>query len=125
MFLVCVFVCVCLCCKDTDQWGKLNDAAGDSCSLLSDITYKSHVPLPLGVRGHILKHVNETTVSDIICITSENPGIAYAGEEYCGGKSCQNYCLNVWSQYILFLYLILPDVVEKKSLTSVCHGCKI
>eukprot|EP00064_Thunnus_orientalis_P000790 superscaffoldBa00000045_g791 len=57
--------------EDTNQWEKLSNVIGDSCSLLSDITYKPQAPPLPGVRGHILKHMNETTVSDLIRITSE------------------------------------------------------
>lgn len=61
-------------CKDKHQWEKLSNGIGDSCSLLSDITYKSKAqPLP-GVRGHVLKYINETTVSDLIHITSQHHG---------------------------------------------------
>uniref|UniRef100_A0A8C9ZYI8 Enolase 4 n=1 Tax=Sander lucioperca TaxID=283035 RepID=A0A8C9ZYI8_SANLU len=58
--------------EDIDQWEKLSNVIRNSCSLLSDITYKSKAPPLPGVRGHILKHIHETTVSDLICITSEH-----------------------------------------------------
>uniref|UniRef100_A0A8D0A1W1 Enolase 4 n=1 Tax=Sander lucioperca TaxID=283035 RepID=A0A8D0A1W1_SANLU len=60
--------------EDIDQWEKLSNVIRNSCSLLSDITYKSKAPPLPGVRGHILKHIHETTVSDLICITSEHQG---------------------------------------------------
>ncbi|KAJ4948163.1 hypothetical protein JOQ06_019703 [Pogonophryne albipinna] len=56
------------------EWEKLSNVIGDSCLLLSDITYKAKAPPLPGVRGHILKHTQETTVSDLICITSEHKG---------------------------------------------------
>uniref|UniRef100_A0A3P8RYF0 Enolase 4 n=1 Tax=Amphiprion percula TaxID=161767 RepID=A0A3P8RYF0_AMPPE len=58
--------------EDTDQWEKLSKVTGHSCLLISDITYKSQAPPLPGVRGLILKHVNETTVSDLICISSKH-----------------------------------------------------
>lgn len=60
--------------KDIHQWQKLSNVIGDSCSLLSDITYKSEAPPLPGIRGHILKHINETTVSDLIHNTSDHQG---------------------------------------------------
>ncbi|XP_010782440.1 enolase 4 [Notothenia coriiceps] len=60
--------------EDREQWEKLSNVIGDSCLLLSDITYKAKAPPLPGVRGHILKHTQETTVSDLICITSEHKG---------------------------------------------------
>lgn len=70
-------------CKDKHQWEKLSYGIGDSCLLLSDITYKSKAQPPPGVRGHILKYINETTVSDLIHITSHHHGnrTTEAGEE--------------------------------------------
>uniref|UniRef100_A0A3B4F5P0 Enolase 4 n=1 Tax=Pundamilia nyererei TaxID=303518 RepID=A0A3B4F5P0_9CICH len=60
--------------EDGDQWEKLSSMIGNSCSLLSDVSYKSQGPPLPGVRGHILKHINETTVSDLIHMTSEQQG---------------------------------------------------
>nr|XP_033957027.1 enolase 4 [Pseudochaenichthys georgianus] len=60
--------------EDREQWEKLSNVIGDSCLLLSDITYKAKAPPLPGVRGHVLKHTQETTVSDLICITSEHKG---------------------------------------------------
>ncbi|XP_028459788.1 enolase 4 isoform X3 [Perca flavescens] len=68
--------------EDIDQWEKLSNVIGNSCSLLSDITYKSKAPPLPGVRGHILKHTHETTVSDLICITSEHQGSVLMGTTY-------------------------------------------
>ncbi|XP_035519754.1 enolase 4, partial [Morone saxatilis] len=74
--------------EDVDQWEKLSSVIGDSCSLLSDITYKSKAPPLPGVRGHILKHICETTVSDLIRITSEHQGTALMG------TTCSEPCSN-------------------------------
>uniref|UniRef100_A0A3Q4HUG1 Enolase 4 n=1 Tax=Neolamprologus brichardi TaxID=32507 RepID=A0A3Q4HUG1_NEOBR len=60
--------------EDRDQWEKLSSMIGNSCSLLSDVSYKSQGPPLPGARGHILKHINETTVSDLIHMTSEQQG---------------------------------------------------
>ncbi|KAK5881877.1 hypothetical protein CesoFtcFv8_020518 [Champsocephalus esox] len=60
--------------EDREQWEKLSNVIGDSCLLLSDISYKAKAPPLPGVRGHVLKHTQETTVSDLICITSEHKG---------------------------------------------------
>ncbi|XP_033998041.1 enolase 4 [Trematomus bernacchii] len=60
---------------DVEQWEKLSNVIGDSCLLLSDITDKAKAPPLPGVRGHILKHTQETTVSDLICIASEMDGL--------------------------------------------------
>ncbi|KAL3972565.1 MAD, mothers against decapentaplegic interacting protein [Sarotherodon galilaeus] len=57
--------------EDRAQWEKLSSMIGNSCSLLSDVSYNSQGPPIPGVRGHILKHINETTVSDLIHMTSE------------------------------------------------------
>ncbi|XP_031728968.1 enolase 4 isoform X2 [Anarrhichthys ocellatus] len=65
--------------EDIDQWEKLSDMIGDSCSLLSDITLKSKAPPLPGVRDHILKYIHETTVSDLICIISEHQGSVLMG----------------------------------------------
>lgn len=70
----CSCVCVSVICKDIEQWEKLSNVIGDSCLLLSNITYKSKAPPLPGVRGHILKQIHETTVSDLIRITSEHQG---------------------------------------------------
>ncbi|XP_041865745.1 enolase 4 isoform X2 [Melanotaenia boesemani] len=68
--------------EDTDQWEKLSNAIGDSCSLLSDITYKPQAPPLPGVKGHILKHIDATTVSDMIRITSDHQGSVMMGTTY-------------------------------------------
>uniref|UniRef100_A0A3Q3AYJ4 Enolase 4 n=1 Tax=Kryptolebias marmoratus TaxID=37003 RepID=A0A3Q3AYJ4_KRYMA len=61
--------------EDTEQWQKLSNVMGNSCSLLCDISHKLQPPHLPGVRGFIIKQVNETTVSDLIHITTEYQGI--------------------------------------------------
>ncbi|XP_053188646.1 enolase 4 [Scomber japonicus] len=89
--------------EDTEQWEKLSSVIGDSCSLLSDITYKPQAaPLP-GVRGLILKHRNETTVSDLIRITSEQPGAVLIGtacSEPCSDDSLSHVAVGLGLDYI-------------------------
>ncbi|KAM6915875.1 enolase 4 [Xenentodon cancila] len=89
--------------EDPDQWRKFSDAAGDWCSLLSDITYKLHAPPLPGVRGHILKHINETTISDILRITSENPGSVLMGttsNESCSHDSLSDIVVGLGLDYV-------------------------
>nr|XP_046257968.1 enolase 4 isoform X2 [Scatophagus argus] len=78
--------------EDIDQWEKLSNAIGDTCSLLSDITYKSKVPPLPGARGHVLKHLRETTVSDLIRITSEHQGSVLMGTTC--SEPCSDYALS-------------------------------
>uniref|UniRef100_A0A3Q2PGM1 phosphopyruvate hydratase n=1 Tax=Fundulus heteroclitus TaxID=8078 RepID=A0A3Q2PGM1_FUNHE len=60
--------------EDAEQWEKLSNTTGNACSLLSDITHKPLAPVLPGVRGYVLGHVNETTVSDIIHATLHYQG---------------------------------------------------
>lgn len=76
-----LYSCLFVLCKDTEQWEKLRNAIGDSCTLLSDITYKSQAPPLPGVRGHIIKHIYETTISDLVRMTSEHQGNRWSREE--------------------------------------------
>lgn len=76
-----MFLCL-LIHKDRDQWEKLSSVIGNLCSLLSDVSYKSQGPPLPGVRGHILKHINETTVSDLIHMTSEQQGNSWRRERW-------------------------------------------
>ncbi|XP_014910163.1 enolase 4 isoform X1 [Poecilia latipinna] len=55
--------------EEAEQWKKLSDRIGISCSLLSDITHKAQAPALPGVHGYVFRHANETTVSDIIHAT--------------------------------------------------------
>uniref|UniRef100_A0A672HY76 Enolase 4 n=1 Tax=Salarias fasciatus TaxID=181472 RepID=A0A672HY76_SALFA len=64
--------------EDSDQWEKLNSTMGNSCSLIADMTYKLQAPPPPGARGFVLKHCNQTTVSDLIQITTEHFGVSAA-----------------------------------------------
>uniref|UniRef100_A0A8D3B241 Enolase 4 n=1 Tax=Scophthalmus maximus TaxID=52904 RepID=A0A8D3B241_SCOMX len=57
--------------EDREQWEMLGNLIGGSCSLLSDVTQESRGPPLPGVRGHVLKHVHETTVSDLILVSNE------------------------------------------------------
>ncbi|XP_067465400.1 enolase 4 isoform X1 [Thunnus thynnus] len=89
--------------EDTNQWEKLSNVIGDSCSLLSDITYKPQAPPLPGVRGHILKHMNETTVSDLIRITSEQQGAVLIGttcNEPCGDESLSDMAVGLGLDYV-------------------------
>ncbi|XP_076599667.1 enolase 4 isoform X2 [Chaetodon auriga] len=89
--------------EDIDQWEKLRNVIGHSCSLLSDITYKSRVPPLRGVRGHILKHIHETTVSDMIRITSEHQGSVLMGttcNEPCSDDSLSDIAVGLGLDYI-------------------------
>ncbi|XP_023819464.1 enolase 4 isoform X2 [Oryzias latipes] len=62
--------------EDKEQWQKLSNAVGNKCSLLSEVTNVSQ--LPAGGKRHILKLVNETTISDLIRIAS-HPGSVMLG----------------------------------------------
>ncbi|KAK9542002.1 hypothetical protein VZT92_002006 [Zoarces viviparus] len=89
--------------EDIDQWEKLSNMLGDSCSLLSDITFKSKAPPLPGVRGHILKHIHETTVSDLICIISEHQGSVLMGaacSEPCSGDSLSDIAVGLGLDYV-------------------------
>uniref|UniRef100_A0A668AWP1 Enolase 4 n=1 Tax=Myripristis murdjan TaxID=586833 RepID=A0A668AWP1_9TELE len=52
----------------------LSSAIGGSCLLLSDVTTKPQTPPLPGVKGHILRQMNETSISDLIRITSDYQG---------------------------------------------------
>ncbi|TKS85143.1 Enolase 4 [Collichthys lucidus] len=89
--------------EDKEQWEKLSNVIGHSCSLLSDNTYKSKVlPLP-GVRGHILKHTCETTVSDLIHLASEHQGSVLLGttcSEPCTEDSLSDIAVGLGLDYV-------------------------
>uniref|UniRef100_A0A8C2WVE7 Enolase 4 n=1 Tax=Cyclopterus lumpus TaxID=8103 RepID=A0A8C2WVE7_CYCLU len=82
--------------EDIDQWEKLSNGIGDSCSLLSDLTFKSKAPPLPGVRGHILKHIHETTVSDLICITSDHQVTTVC----CAGSSLVERAVGLGLDYV-------------------------
>ncbi|XP_073338324.1 enolase 4 [Pagrus major] len=89
--------------EDKHQWEKLSNVIGDSCSLLSDITYKSKVPPLPGVRGHILKYINETTVSDLIQITSQHHASVLLGttcREPCSDSSLSDIAVGLGLDYV-------------------------
>ncbi|XP_054874688.1 enolase 4 isoform X2 [Amphiprion ocellaris] len=90
--------------EDTDQWEKLSKVTGHSCLLISDITYKSQAPPLPGVRGLILKHVNETTVSDLICIASKHKGSVLMGttsSEPCNDDSLSDIAVGLGLDYVI------------------------
>ncbi|XP_077470356.1 enolase 4 isoform X2 [Stigmatopora argus] len=88
--------------EDREQWEKLSTLIGESCVLLSDATNKPRaLPLP-GVTGYILKHVNEITVSDLICITSEQQGsilMGTASNEPCDDASLSDIAVGLGMDY--------------------------
>ncbi|KAM8860224.1 enolase 4 isoform 2-T2 [Spinachia spinachia] len=89
--------------EDIDQWEKLSNMVGDSCSLLSDLTFKPKAPPLPGVTGHILKHVHETTVSDLIRITSEHQGLVLMGAacgEPCSDDSLSDMAVGLGLGYV-------------------------
>ncbi|GAA6221188.1 enolase 4 [Lates japonicus] len=89
--------------EDIDQWEKLSNVIGDSCSLLADMTCKSKAPSLLGVSGCILKHINETTVSDLVLITSDHQGsllMAITSSEPSSGDSLSDIAVGLGLDYI-------------------------
>ncbi|KAI3363269.1 hypothetical protein L3Q82_011564 [Scortum barcoo] len=89
--------------EDTDQWEKLSHKTGDSCSLLCDMTYKSKALPLLGVRGHILKDIHETTVTDLIHTTSKNQGLMIMGttsSESCSDDSWSDIAVGLGLDYV-------------------------
>uniref|UniRef100_A0A3B4AJ27 Enolase 4 n=1 Tax=Periophthalmus magnuspinnatus TaxID=409849 RepID=A0A3B4AJ27_9GOBI len=64
--------------EDVEQWKRLAASVSESCSLLSDITFRVQAPPPPGVKGHVLKHVNHVTISDLIRVSTEE-GIWHTG----------------------------------------------
>uniref|UniRef100_A0A3P8RZK1 phosphopyruvate hydratase n=1 Tax=Amphiprion percula TaxID=161767 RepID=A0A3P8RZK1_AMPPE len=88
--------------EDTDQWEKLSKVTGHSCLLISDITYKSQAPPLPGVRGLILKHVNETTVSDLICISSKHKVLmGTTSSEPCNDDSLSDIAVGLGLDYVI------------------------
>ncbi|XP_030581118.1 enolase 4 isoform X2 [Archocentrus centrarchus] len=89
--------------EDRDQWEKLSSVLGNSCSLLCDISYKSQAPPLPGVGGHILKHINETTVSDLIHMASEQQGSVVLGttcSEPCSDSSLADIAVGLGLDYV-------------------------
>uniref|UniRef100_A0A3P8WLT8 Enolase 4 n=1 Tax=Cynoglossus semilaevis TaxID=244447 RepID=A0A3P8WLT8_CYNSE len=56
--------------EDNEQWEKLRNANTDSCSLL----FEGKAPPPPAVRGYVVKHIHDTTVSDLVHFASEKQG---------------------------------------------------
>ncbi|XP_041921406.1 enolase 4 isoform X1 [Alosa sapidissima] len=81
--------------EDLEQWDKLSCALiGQPCCLIADAAFCSPPRLygdkrllPPGVAGVILKHVNETTITDLLCATSEGRDsttiLEQSGTEWC------------------------------------------
>ncbi|XP_062257457.1 enolase 4 [Platichthys flesus] len=89
--------------EDKEQWEKLNNQIGGTCSLLLDITNESKAPPPPGVSGRILKHVHETTVSDLIRIASERQGSVLMGttcNEPCTNDSLSDIAVGLGLDYV-------------------------
>uniref|UniRef100_A0A3B4VI37 Enolase 4 n=1 Tax=Seriola dumerili TaxID=41447 RepID=A0A3B4VI37_SERDU len=89
--------------EDIVQWEKLSNVIGDSCSLLFDVTYKAKALPHLGVRGHILKHTDEMTVSDLVRITSEHQGSVLLGTTYsepCSSDSFSDIAVGLGLDYV-------------------------
>uniref|UniRef100_A0A8C6TQE2 Enolase 4 n=1 Tax=Neogobius melanostomus TaxID=47308 RepID=A0A8C6TQE2_9GOBI len=59
--------------EDVEQWERLSAALAGSCSLLSDVTFRAQAPPPPGVQGHVIKHSNHVTVSELVRITLPKP----------------------------------------------------
>ncbi|XP_055018875.1 enolase 4, partial [Boleophthalmus pectinirostris] len=62
--------------EDVEQWERLSSSVSSSCSLLSDVTFRAGAPPPPGVRGHVLKHADHVTVSDLIRASVEQEACA-------------------------------------------------
>ncbi|XP_024862873.1 enolase 4 [Kryptolebias marmoratus] len=89
--------------EDTEQWQKLSNVMGNSCSLLCDISHKLQPPHLPGVRGFIIKQVNETTVSDLIHITTEYQDSVLMGtvcSEPCADASFSDMAVGLGLQYV-------------------------
>uniref|UniRef100_A0A8C7N7K5 Enolase 4 n=1 Tax=Oncorhynchus kisutch TaxID=8019 RepID=A0A8C7N7K5_ONCKI len=85
--------------EDVEQWERLSSVVGASCSLLSDISSKPQchssredAPSLPGVRGYILNQCNETTVTDLIHVTTENNGAVIIGTTC--GEPCSDDALS-------------------------------
>ncbi|XP_071249230.1 enolase 4 isoform X2 [Salvelinus alpinus] len=85
--------------EDVEQWERLSSVVGGSCSLLSDISSKPQchssredAPSLPGVRGYILNQSNETTVTDLIHVTTENKGTVIIGTTC--GEPCSDDALS-------------------------------
>ncbi|KAF6737405.1 Enolase-like protein ENO4 [Oryzias melastigma] len=86
--------------EDKEQWEKLSSAVGNACSLISDVTNVSQ--LPVGGKGCIVKLVHETTISDLIRISSQ-PGSVMLGltqSEPCSDASLSDLAVGLGLDYI-------------------------
>ncbi|XP_061819982.1 enolase 4 isoform X8 [Nerophis lumbriciformis] len=89
--------------EDVDQWEKLSTSVGDACLLLSDMTFKPQVPPLPGVKGRLLKHINEITVSELIHITGNEQGSLVLGtvcNEACSDDSLSDIAVGLGMDYI-------------------------
>uniref|UniRef100_A0A3P9BAS5 phosphopyruvate hydratase n=1 Tax=Maylandia zebra TaxID=106582 RepID=A0A3P9BAS5_9CICH len=89
--------------EDGDQWEKLSSMIGNSCSLLSDVSYKSQGPPLPGVRGHILKHINETTVTNCLFVSCWHTGSVLMGttcSEPCSEDSLSDIAVGLGLHYV-------------------------
>ncbi|XP_029926621.1 enolase 4 isoform X2 [Myripristis murdjan] len=88
---------------DVEQWDKLSSAIGGSCLLLSDVTTKPQTPPLPGVKGHILRQMNETSISDLIRITSDYQGAVIMGttcREPCSDDSLSDVAVGLGLSYV-------------------------
>ncbi|XP_063047137.1 enolase 4 [Engraulis encrasicolus] len=83
--------------EDAEQWDKLNyGLTGHACVLIADAGFGfcprnyGNEKLPFGVAGVVLKHVNETTISDLLHTTSGEQGAAIILEQS-GSLSYDDY----------------------------------
>uniref|UniRef100_A0A3P9K2L3 phosphopyruvate hydratase n=1 Tax=Oryzias latipes TaxID=8090 RepID=A0A3P9K2L3_ORYLA len=86
--------------EDKEQWQKLSNAVGNKCSLLSEVTNVSQ--LPAGGKRHILKLVNETTISDLIRIASHAGSVmlGVTESEPCSDASLSDLAVGLGLDYI-------------------------
>ncbi|XP_019902970.1 enolase 4 isoform X2 [Esox lucius] len=84
--------------EDVEQWERLSNAVGASCSLLSDVSkpqvHGSHEDPPSlpGVTGYILNQTNAFTVTDLIRVATEHKGAVIIGTT--SGEPCSDDSLS-------------------------------
>ncbi|KAJ8014171.1 hypothetical protein DPEC_G00037480 [Dallia pectoralis] len=96
--------------EDVEQWERLSNVVGASCSLLSEISSKpkvrsSHEDAPSlpGVKGHILNQTNVNTVTDFIRVTTEHKGAVIIGTtcgEPCSDDSLSDMVVGLGVGYV-------------------------
>ncbi|KAM4730182.1 enolase 4 [Anableps anableps] len=89
--------------EDAEQWEKLSNTIGNTCSLLSDIPHKTMAPVLPGVQGYVIRHVNETTVSDIIHATLPYQGsvlLDTMSSETCSDGSFSDLAVGLGLDYV-------------------------